>query len=224
YRVHVLGAFRVTHAAWPHMRDAGYGRIINTTSASGIYGNFGQANYSMAKLGLHGFTQTLALEGKKRNIVVNSIAPTAGSRMTETVMPPALVEALKPELVSPLVARLVHESNEDTGGLYEVGGGFFAKLRWERSGGKIFRIGRPASIEDVDAAWPEITRFENTTHPASATEALRPLFENIEAGPSKGGNELIDVDAALGYTYPEFEFKYGERDVALYALGVGAAK
>src|SRR5256885_3495235 len=116
YKVHVLGAFRCSHAAWPHMRDAGYGRIIMTSSAAGIYGNFGQANYSMAKLGLHGFAQTLAAEGKKRNIIVNTIAPTAGSRMTETVMPPALVQALKPELGSPLVARPVHEAEDDTGG------------------------------------------------------------------------------------------------------------
>src|SRR5213079_281600 len=113
YKVHVLGSFRCTHAAWPIMRDAGYGRIIMTSSAAGIYGNFGQANYSMAKLGLHGFAQSLAAEGKKRNIIVNTIAPTAGSRMTETVMPPALLDALKPELVSPLVARLVHESQDD---------------------------------------------------------------------------------------------------------------
>ncbi len=224
YRVHVLGAFRVTHAAWPHMRDAGYGRIVMTSSASGIYGNFGQANYSMAKLGLHGFAQTLALEGKKRNIVVNTIAPTAGSRMTETVMPPALVEALRPELVSPLVARLCHESQEDTGGLYEVGGGFFARLRWERSTGKTFRLGRAISIEDVDAAMPAITQFDKTTHPQAIGAALQPLIENVEAGPSKGGNQFIDVDAALGHKYPEFAWSYDERDVALYALGVGAAK
>jgi 3-hydroxyacyl-CoA dehydrogenase/3a,7a,12a-trihydroxy-5b-cholest-24-enoyl-CoA hydratase len=223
YRVHVLGAFRVTHAAWPHMRDAGYGRVVNTTSASGIYGNFGQANYSMAKLGLHGFTQTLALEGKKRNILVNSIAPTAGSRMTETVMPPALVEALRPELVSPLVARLVHESSEETGSLFEVGGGFYAKLRWERSSGKTFRLGRSVSIEDVEASWNDITQFDKTTHPAAIGEALQPLIENVEAGPSKGGNQFIDVDAALGHKYPEFHSSYDERDVALYALGVGAA-
>jgi len=224
YRVHVLGAFRVTHAAWPYMRDAGYGRIVMTSSASGIYGNFGQANYSMAKLGLHGFAQTLALEGKKRNIVVNTIAPTAGSRMTETVMPPALVAALVPELVSPLVARLVHESNDDTGGLYEVGGGFFAKLRWERSTGKTFRLGRAVAIEDVDAAWKDITQFDKTTHPEVIGAALQPLIENVEAGPSKGGNQFIDVDAALGYKYPEFPSSYDERDVAIYALGVGAAK
>jgi 3-hydroxyacyl-CoA dehydrogenase/3a,7a,12a-trihydroxy-5b-cholest-24-enoyl-CoA hydratase len=224
YRVHVLGAFRVTHAAWNYMRDAGYGRIVNTSSASGIYGNFGQANYSMAKLGLHGLTQTLALEGKKRNVIVNTIAPTAGSRMTETVMPPALVEALKPDLVSPLVARLVHESQEDTGGLYEVGGGFFARLRWERSTGKTFRLGRSISLEDVDAAMPQITQFDTTTHPESITAALQPLIENVEAGPSKGGNEFIDVDAALGHKYPEYQSSYDERDVALYALGVGAAR
>jgi (3R)-3-hydroxyacyl-CoA dehydrogenase / 3a,7a,12a-trihydroxy-5b-cholest-24-enoyl-CoA hydratase / enoyl-CoA hydratase 2 len=224
YRVHVLGAFRVTHAAWPYLRDAGYGRIVMTASASGIYGNFGQANYSMAKLGLHGFAQTLALEGKKRNIVVNTIAPTAGSRMTETVMPPALVAALSPELVSPLVARLVHESNEDTGGLYEVGGGFFAKLRWERSTGKTFRLGRSVAIEDVDAGWRDITQFDTTSHPDTIGGALQPLIENVEAGPSKGGNQFIDVDRALGYKYPELRSSYDERDVALYALGVGAAK
>jgi 3-hydroxyacyl-CoA dehydrogenase/3a,7a,12a-trihydroxy-5b-cholest-24-enoyl-CoA hydratase len=224
YRVHVLGAFRTTHAAWPHMRDAGFGRIVMTASASGIYGNFGQANYAMAKLGLHGFAQTLALEGKKRNIIVNTIAPTAGSRMTETVMPPALVAALVPDLVSPLVARLVHESNEDTGGLYEVGGGFFAKLRWERSSGKTFRLGRAVAIEDVDAAWPDITQFDETTHPETIGAALQPLIENVEAGPSKGGNQFIDVDAALNYQYPEFASSYDERDVAIYALGVGAAK
>src|SRR5580698_9038037 len=159
YKVHVLGAFRCSHAAWPHMRDAGYGRIVFTASAAGIYGNFGQANYAMAKLGLHGFAQTLALEGKKRNIVVNTIAPIAGSRMTETVLPKELLDALKPEYVSALVAKLAHEATEDTGGLYEVGGGFYAKLRWERAAGKMFRLGRNVTPEDVDSSWKAITDF-----------------------------------------------------------------
>ncbi|HEU0036044.1 MAG TPA: SDR family NAD(P)-dependent oxidoreductase [Kofleriaceae bacterium] len=224
YKVHVLGAFRVTHAAWPYMRDAGYGRIINTSSAAGIYGNFGQANYSMAKLGIHGFTQTLAAEGRKRNIIVNTIAPIAGSRMTETVLPKELLDALKPEYVSALVAKLAHESTEETGGLYEVGGGFFAKLRWERSAGKTFRLGRNITPEDVDTAWKDITQFDKAEHPASVAESMQPIMANVEAGPSKGGNSFIDVDAALGYKYPEFQSSYDERDVALYALGVGAAK
>ena len=224
YKVHVLGAMKVTHAAWALMNDQGYGRIINTASAAGIYGNFGQANYAMAKLGIHGFTQTLAAEGRKRNVVVNTIAPIAGSRMTETVLPKELLDALKPEYVSALVAKLAHETTEDTGGLYEVGGGFFAKLRWERSEGKSFRLGRTISPEDVDAAWKDITQFEKTTHPGSVAESMQPIMQNVEAGPSKGGNSFIDVDQALGYKFPEFKWSYGERDVSLYALGVGAAK
>ncbi|MBM4381213.1 MAG: SDR family oxidoreductase, partial [Deltaproteobacteria bacterium] len=142
FKVHVQGAFRVTHAAWPHMRERGYGRILFTSSAAGIYGNFGQANYSAAKLGLVGLAQTLALEGEKKNIRVNAIAPIAGSRLTETVLPKEVVDALKPEYVASLVGWLCHESCEETGALFEVGGGFYGKLRWERAEGKTFKLGR----------------------------------------------------------------------------------
>src|SRR5579872_1394578 len=159
YKVHVLGSFRVTHAAWNHMRDAGYGRVIMTASAAGIYGNFGQANYSMAKLGLHGFAQTLAIEGGKKNVRVNTIAPIAGSRMTETVLPPDLIAALKPEYVSPLVAWLCHESCEENGGLFEVGGGFIGKLRWERAEGAVYRLSRTLTPEAVKSRWSAIVDF-----------------------------------------------------------------
>ncbi|MEO7113338.1 MAG: SDR family NAD(P)-dependent oxidoreductase [Polyangiaceae bacterium] len=223
YRVHVLGAFKVTHAAWPHLRDQGYGRVIFTASAAGIYGNFGQTNYAMAKLGVVGMAQTLALEGVKKNIRVNAIAPIAGSRMTETVLPKEILESLKPELVTPLVAYLAHESCEETGSLFEVGGGFFAKLRWERAEGKTFRLGRAVSPEAVKSAFSEITSFEKSTHPANITASMAPIMANVQAGPSKGGNEFIDVDLALGYEMPEQTSKYDERDLAIYALGVGAA-
>ncbi len=223
YRVHTLGSFRVTHAAWPHLRDQGYGRIIFTASAAGIYGNFGQANYSMAKLGLVGLSNTLALEGAKKNVHANVIAPLAGSRLTETVLPKELVDQLKPELVSPLVAWLAHESCEENGGLFEVGGGFMGKLRWERTEGKCFPVGRPLTPDAVAAAWAEVTDFSKSTHPTNVNEALGPAIENLSKK-SKGGNEFIDVDKALGYELKPLETSYTERDLALYALGVGAAQ
>ncbi len=223
YKVHVLGAFRVTHAAWPIMREQGFGRIIMTASAAGIYGNFGQANYSMAKLGLAGLANTLAIEGRRKNIHVNTIAPLAGSRMTATVLPQELLDALRPEYVTPLVAWLCHEDCEETGGLFEVGGGFMAKLRWERSAGTTFRLGRDVTPERVKDQWSQISGFEKSTHPEHVAGSMQPIMENIEAGPSKGGNELIDVDLALDYEFDPVSSSYDERDVALYALGVGAA-
>ncbi|MBK8219154.1 MAG: SDR family NAD(P)-dependent oxidoreductase [Myxococcales bacterium] len=223
YRVHVLGAYRVTKAAWDVMREQGYGRIIFTASAAGIYGNFGQANYSMAKLGVHGLAQTLALEGKKKNVLVNTIAPIAGSRMTETVLPKDLIDALKPEYVTPLVAYLCHESNEETGGLFEVGGGFMGKLRWERAAGKVFKLGRDITPDQVQKAFSEITSFEKSTHPADVTSSMQPILGNL-GSKSLGGNEFIDVDTALGYTFETQASSYDERDLALYALGVGHAK
>src|SRR5262249_35481296 len=172
YRVHVLGGFRVTRAAWNAMRDAGYGRVVFTASAAGIYGNFGQANYSMAKLGLLGLSNTLAIEGKKRNVLVNTIAPIAGSRLTETVLPKELTEALRPEYVSPLVAYLCHESSTETGGLFEVGGGYFAKLRWERAQGARFPLGGTITPEAVAKAWPDVTSWEGAEHPADSTSSM----------------------------------------------------
>ncbi len=223
YRVHVLGAYRVTQAAWNLMRDQGFGRLIFTASAAGIYGNFGQANYSMAKLGIAGFANTLAIEGKKKNVLVNTIAPIAGSRMTETVLPKELIDALKPEYVSPLVAWLCHESCEETGGLFEVGGGVMNKLRWERTEGKHFPVGKPISIEQVKNNFDAIVNFAKSTHPVTIQDSLEPVLANINRK-SKGGNEFIDLDAALGYEFPPRSSEYTQRDAALYALGVGAAR
>ncbi len=223
YRVHVLGAYRTTKAVWDHMRDKGYGRIIFTSSAAGIYGNFGQSNYSMAKLGLLGFSNTLAIEGKKKNVHVNTIAPLAGSRLTETVLPKELIDALRPEYVSPLVAYLCHEECKETGGLFEVGGGFFAKLRWERSAGEMLRLGGTMTPEMVKRSWGKITGWEKASHPPDITASMQPILQNLQAGPTKGGNEFIDVDVALGYEFSPMTSKYDERDVSLYALGIGAA-
>lgn len=139
-KVHLKGAYSVTRAAWNIMREKKYGRIINTGSSAGIYGSFGQVNYSTAKLGLWGFTQSLAKEGDKRNIKVNCVAPLAGTRMTATVMPAEVVEALKPDYVAPFVGFLAHESCPDNGGLYEVGAGYIARHRWQRTAGVQYSV------------------------------------------------------------------------------------
>jgi NAD(P)-dependent dehydrogenase (short-subunit alcohol dehydrogenase family) len=180
YQVHVKGAFKVSHAAWPHMREAQYGRMIFTASAAGIYGNFGQANYSMAKLGLHGLSQTLAMEGKKSNVLVNTIAPIAGSRLTETILPPPLVEQLKPEFVTPLVVKLCDDNSRETGGLYEVGAGWMGKLRWERSKGVGFNLTNGISAEDVNEQWSAVSDFADADHPANGQEAMMAMMQNLQ--------------------------------------------
>ena len=181
YDVHVRGAFKVTHAAWPYMRDQNYGRLIFTASAAGIYGNFGQTNYAMAKLGQYGMSQTLALEGRSKNIMVNTIAPIAGSRLTETVMPQELVDALKPEFIMPLVVKLCDENSQETGGLYEVGAGFIGKVRWERSKGHSFSVSQGFNAEDVNEAWDEIVDFTDADHPSNIAEANKPLIRNLKS-------------------------------------------
>jgi NAD(P)-dependent dehydrogenase (short-subunit alcohol dehydrogenase family) len=109
------------------MRDQGYGRIINTTSGAGLFGNFGQANYGAAKMGLVGLTRVLAVEGAKSNIRANVIAPIARTRMTEEILGEQ-AEKLGPELIRPLVAYLAHETCEQNGNIYSVGGGRVARV------------------------------------------------------------------------------------------------
>lgn len=179
YRVHLLGAYKVTKAAWPIMLHQGYGRIVNTASAAGIYGNFGQANYSVAKRGLIGLTNTLAIEGAKKGIKVNVIAPVAGSRLTESILPKEVTEALKPEFVTPLVVKLCAEQCEDTGALFEVGAGWISKLRWERSRGVCFAPDQDLTAEQVAAAWQQIGDFTDAEHPSSIEDTFGPVFGNL---------------------------------------------
>lgn len=177
YRVHLLGAYKVTRAAWPHMRAASYGRIVMTTSIAGVYGNFGQANYSAAKLGIHGLAQTLAIEGAAKNILTNTIAPTAGSRLTETVLPKEVIEALKPEYVTPAVALLAHEDCPVNGKLYEVGGGWVSQTRWEQTQGVFFQ--HDFSVEDLQDKWDQVNSFENARHGTKVTESRSGIEERL---------------------------------------------
>lgn len=151
--VHLKGAFYVTQPAWQHMREQGYGRIISTSSAAGVFGNFGQANYGAAKMGLVGFTRVLAVEGAKYNIKANAIAPLALTRMTETLLG-GLADKLDPGLVSPLVGFLAHENCPVSGQLFSVGGGRVAQVFIGETNGYFNANLTP---EDVEANWGAIT-------------------------------------------------------------------
>lgn len=144
--VHLMGSTNVTKAAWPIMREQNYGRIVMTTSTSGLFGNFGQTNYGAAKLGLVGLMNTLKIEGQKNNIKTNAIAPVAATRMTENLMPKAMLDQLGPELVTPAVVFLCSEDAPNGSILQAAGGRYFRAQIIENQG---VTIGAGATVEDI---------------------------------------------------------------------------
>ena len=174
--VHLKGAFNVTRAAWSIMKEQGYGRIVSTSSAAGIFGNFGQTNYGAAKMGLVGFTRVLAVEGAKYNIKANAIAPLALTRMTENLMG-GLGEKLDPALVSPLVAFLSHEDCPVSGQTFSVGGGRVAHVFIAETQGY---HNANLSMEDVRDHWGTITDQSGYAVPnnlAEETALFLPFFK-----------------------------------------------
>jgi NAD(P)-dependent dehydrogenase (short-subunit alcohol dehydrogenase family) len=153
-KVHLYGGYNVIRAAWPHFRENSYGRVVVATSTSGLFGNFGQANYSAAKLGLVGLINTLAQEGAKYNIKANAVAPIAATRMTEDILPPEVFEKLTPEYVAPVVAYLCTEEVPETASVFIVGGGKVQRAALFQNDGVTFS--EVPSVDDVAAKWGEI--------------------------------------------------------------------
>ncbi len=190
-KVHVIGAYKCARAAWPYMRKQKYGRVINTSSAAGLFGSFGQCNYSAAKLSQVGFTETLAKEGRKYNILCNVIAPIAGSRLTATVMPPEVLEVLKPEYVVPLVAVLAHTSSDESGAIFEVGGGRVAKMRWERAKGALLRADDSFTPGALLKKWADVGDFSKPSHPEGPANFME-LLEDAQKLPKNPPSEDLD--------------------------------
>jgi NAD(P)-dependent dehydrogenase (short-subunit alcohol dehydrogenase family) len=153
-KVHLYGGYNVIRAAWPHFRENSYGRVVVATSTSGLFGNFGQANYSAAKLGLVGLINTLAQEGAKYNIKTNAVAPIAATRMTQDILPPEVFEKLTPEYVAPVVAYLMSEENPETAAVFIVGGGKVQRAALFQNEGVTFST--VPSVDDVAAKWGEV--------------------------------------------------------------------
>jgi multifunctional beta-oxidation protein len=225
--VHLHSTFKVSKAAWPYMQKQRYGRIVNTTSTSGIYGNFGQANYAAAKCGILGFSRALALEGKKYNIKVNTVAPYAGTGLSKGALPDELFQGFKPQYLCPLVGLLGSDNmipEPSTGGLFESGTGWVAETRWQRSGGVAFPADQPLTPEMVMRNWPSVTNFDDgrADHPREPADGTAKIMANLQeirdAAPTKGNNSYLDkIAAELKRSAPGTEFSWAEKDVVLYS-------
>ncbi len=177
--VHLFGTVKPAKAVWEIMRTQNYGRIVVTTSSSGLYGNFGQTNYGAAKLGLIGFMNTLKLEGQKNNIHVNAIAPVAATRMTENLMPAEILEQLKPEYVTPGVVFLCSE-DAPTGAIMTAGAGAFAVSRIVETEGVY--LGHGASVEGVRDNWAKIADEAGQKAYFNGGEQTVKFFRKMQGG------------------------------------------
>ena len=178
--VHVMGTVKPTKAVWEIMKAQNYGRIVVTTSSTGLYGNFGQANYGAAKLALIGFMNTMKLEGQKNNIHVNAISPVAATRMTENLMPPEVLEKLKPEYVTPAVVYLVSEE-APTGVILTAGAGAFAQARIYETEGVYLGEGG-LSVEEVRDNFARITDPAGQKAYVNGGEQSGKFFRKMQGG------------------------------------------
>ena len=198
--VHLNGAYHVTRPAMTVMKENGYGRIIMTTSAAGLYGNFGQTNYSAAKMALVGLMNTLKLEGKKYNITVNTVAPIAASRLTEDVMPPELFEKSKPEFVAPLVMYLCSDSCEESGAIFNCGMGYFNRAAVLT--GSTVQLGdptNPPTPEQIHESWDKINSMKGAKEIENANSAIIDLItppgekDDAQDAPEEGQSNIQAV-------------------------------
>lgn len=177
--VHLKGAFYVAQPAFALMKERGYGRIVNTSSPSGLFGNFGQVNYGAAKAGLMGMASVMAIEGVKYNIKVNTIAPVAKTRMTEDLLGP-LADLVHPEQVTPLVVYLASETCTLTHQVFSVGGGRYARIFLGVNDGWFAGKDAVPSVEDIHANLDTIQDIDDYIVPLSNNEEMALLFKALK--------------------------------------------
>jgi len=181
--VHLKGAFCVTQPALRVMRQNSYGRIVFTTSAAGLFGNFGQTNYGSAKMGLVGLMNVLKIEGQKYSILANTVAPLAASRLTEDVLPPPALQKLIPELVSPIVAYLCSEECTETGSVWSAGGGYYGRVAMVEGKGVFLDPSGGVTIEQVRDNWGKIKDMSGAEEFANANaEGMARIFPHLGKG------------------------------------------
>jgi NAD(P)-dependent dehydrogenase (short-subunit alcohol dehydrogenase family) len=178
--VHLKGAFFVSHPAFQVMKERGYGRFVHTSSASGLFGNFGQANYGAAKAGLVGLSNVLAIEGAKYNIKSNAVAPTARTRMTEDILGP-FADMFDPHQVMPMVVYLCSEQNEYTHEVFSVGGGRYARVFIGTNTGWFAGRGVVPTVEQLAEHLDEVRDISEYTVPLNNNDELM-ILAGLAAG------------------------------------------
>ena len=188
--VHLQGAFNVTKAAFGVMREQGYGRVVMTTSAAGLFGNFGQTNYGTAKMGLVGLMNSLKLEGAKYGVKVNTVAPLALTRLTEDVLPPDLAGRLKPEFVAPLVLYLCSEQCSDSGLILNAGMGHYGRAAVVSAPGVMLGEGETIpDVGDIHKNWNEIDELAGAREYPDANAALMDMLTGSQEVPEEADEE-----------------------------------
>ena len=179
--VHLTASFRLSRAVWPHFEEQGGGRIVLISSASGLYGNFGQANYAAAKIGMYGLARSIAWEGGRTNITCNCVCPVGATTMNSANWSGEDKRIRKAEYVAPLVVYLAHEDCQESGTIFEASAGSFKKLRWERTEGlNVYPEQDTLDINTIAENWDKITDFSESEHPLHMGDSLERMYARFK--------------------------------------------